>query len=207
DHRHVGPIIDDEGHPGGAAERSDLPRRLHDPAGRLFLHPELHGGGAPADRRLGDLDVGPPPRGARIGEDVDAPVADHPTVTRARRSTAGPSSASRASISAARNVPGPAARPAATSAATSKHTSPAPARPARAAIAPALPRTHRHRTSARMRRLCADRNRVAPAPTGSRMTGTPRALAARPASTMTSTASAVSVPMFRTSAAACAAIS
>ena len=49
--------------------------------------------------------------------------------------------------------------------------------------------------------------RVAPAPTGSSTTGTPRSFAARPASSIASTQCGESVPMLRTSAPASATIS
>ena len=48
---------------------------------------------------------------------------------------------------------------------------------------------------------------VAPAPTGSSTTGTPRSFAARPASSIASTQCGESVPMFSTSAPAIATIS
>ena len=80
------------------------------------------------------------------------------------------------------------------------------ARPARVAISAALPRRMAISTSARMRCALRVRSR-SPAPTGSSTTGTPAALAARPARIIDSTHSVVSVPMLSTSAPATVAIS
>src|SRR5579875_3711624 len=82
-----------------------------------------------------------------------------------------------------------------------------PGWPPREAISPAFPRMQATRTSPRIRRASRDRNALAPTPTGSRTTGTPARLAARPARHMASTTCGVRVPMFRASAPALAATS
>src|SRR5579885_2652634 len=100
--------------------RAAAPRCARAPrARRRPLHPELYGGGAPADGGRGDLDVGAPARSLLAGDDVDAPVAarSHDR-TRAIRTTDAGSSDARASRSRTRNVPGPGASSAASSAAT-----------------------------------------------------------------------------------------
>src|SRR5579871_235358 len=83
----------------------------------------------------------------------------------------------------------------------------APERPASAATSPALPRQHATRTVSSNRRASVVRNELAPAPTGSKITGTPAALARRPARSIASIICLVSVPMFNTSALEAAAIS
>ena len=80
----------------------------------------------------------------------------------------------------------------------------APLLPVSAATSPALPRTPVHRTSASRRQISEDRNELVPAPTGSRTTGMSSAFARLPARTIASAAEAVKVPVFRTSAPACA---
>ncbi len=79
--------------------------------------------------------------------------------------------------------------------------------PARTPISPAFPfRTATSRES-RSRQAVSVRNRVAPAPTGSRMTGMPRTFARRPAMSIASTCPCESVPMLRTRAPAAETIS
>src|SRR5438309_4956218 len=291
DQRDIDAVVDDEGDPGRAAQRSNLARGIQHHPRRLVLHPQLHGGRPAPDRRLGDLAVGTSPGLVGVRDDVHPPVTPrHPARIRARSSIVARSSAATASINAARNVPGPEARSAAASAATSNQTSPAtaaargsgstaqaaataavamhplpvirarsgcpfairtvavpsvtrsstpvaaiaarvslarrrarsgrppttpaastarpaPGFPPRAAISPALPRTQAHRTSARIWCAWAVLNPVAPTPTGSRMTGMPRAFARWPALIIAATACVVSVPMLRTRAPAWGAIS
>ena len=72
--------------------------------------------------------------------------------------------------------------------------------PTSVATSPAFPRSTVTSTRSRIRRAVAVRYSVAPAPTGSSTTGSIRAVAASPASSIDSTQGGESVPMFSTSA-------